>query len=70
MDADRIMNAWEAAEYLRLTTGALYMACARGQLPAIRWGRRLRFRKGDLDRFLGERTTAPAGTPAPNGRKG
>jgi|WetSurMetagenome_2_1015567.scaffolds.fasta_scaffold01371_15 excisionase family DNA binding protein len=70
MDADRIMNAQEAADYLRLTNGALYMACARGQLPAIRWGRRLRFRKTDLDRFLAARTIEPTQAPNPDGKRG
>jgi excisionase family DNA binding protein len=70
MDSDRIMNAHEAADYLRLTAGALYVACSRRQLPAIRFGRRLRFRKRDLDQFLAERTQEPAPSLSPNGRKG
>jgi excisionase family DNA binding protein len=70
MDADRIMNAFEAADYLRLTAGALYVAVSREQVPVIRMGRRLRFRKADLDRFLSERTQEPAPSPSPDGRKG
>ena len=69
MDEDRIMNAQEAADYLRLTSGALYMACARGQLPVVRFGRRLRFRKADLDRFLAARTVEPFEAPSPDGRR-
>ncbi len=69
MDADRIMNAVEAADYLRLTIGAFYMAVARRQLPVIRWGRRLRFRKSDLDRFLTARTVQPFEAPSPDGTR-
>jgi excisionase family DNA binding protein len=63
MDGDRLMTAWEAADYLRVTAGAIYRAANRGQLPLIRWGRRIRFRKQDLDRFLAARTVEPFGAP-------
>lgn len=52
MDADWIMTVWEASDYLRISPSALYACCQRGQLPYIKWGRRLRFRKRDLDRYL------------------
>ncbi len=70
MDSDRIMNTMEAAGFLRLSIPALYMACERGQVPHIRFGRRLRFRKSDLDRFLAERTVQPLEAPSSDGTRG
>jgi excisionase family DNA binding protein len=47
------LSAEQAAEYLALTsTRALYPAVRRGELPAYRFGRRLRFRRNELDAVL------------------
>lgn len=71
MDTDEILDVEGAVPYLKMkTSGALYMAVARGQLPVIRWGRRLRFRKSDLDRFLAARTVEPFEAPSPDGKRG
>ena len=47
-----LLTAQEAADYLRLPLGSLYMRISRGQIPYTRLGRLLRFRKADLDRLL------------------
>lgn len=47
----------EAAEYLRLTPGALYNQRYRGEKPGalgIRVGRKIVFRPSDIDQFLDE----------------
>jgi excisionase family DNA binding protein len=47
------MTADEAARYLGLPSRkALYQAVRRGQVPATRFGRRLRFRSDDIDRAI------------------
>jgi excisionase family DNA binding protein len=66
-DANRVMKVPEAADYLQLTAEALYVAVARGQLPVTRIGRRLRFRKSDLDEFLLARTNGPLEPQDPSG---
>jgi excisionase family DNA binding protein len=43
----------EAAEYLRVSEIAVYRWVEKGQLRAGRAGRLLRFRKEDLDAFMG-----------------
>lgn len=45
------LSADEAAAYLRLgSRKALYQRVRRGQIPAHRFGRTLRFRRDELDR--------------------
>ncbi len=47
------LSADEATVYLRLPTRkALYAAVARGQVPAHRLGRRVRFHRVELDALL------------------
>jgi excisionase family DNA binding protein len=45
---DDLLDVDGAAVVLRMTPGALRQAVARGTIPAIRIGRRLRFRRADL----------------------
>jgi excisionase family DNA binding protein len=50
----RWLTADEATAYLGFPTRkALYAAVERGQVPAHRLGRRLRFRRAELDALLG-----------------
>ena len=47
------LTAREAADHLRLpSVAALYQRVARGQIEALRLGRRLRFRRRDLDALM------------------
>ena len=53
--SSRIMNEWltveQAAEYLAFPSrAAVYQAVRRGQIPAYRIGKRLRFRRRELDK--------------------
>ena len=65
--SERLLTLKEAADYLRLTPGALYSQRYRGERPGalgIRVGKKLLYRSSDIDRFLDERlaeTYAPAG---------
>ena len=47
-----LLTAQEAADYLRIPIGSLYVRISRKQIPYARLGRLLRFKKSDLDRLL------------------
>lgn len=52
-----LLTLKETAEYLRLTPGALYTQRYRGEKPGVlgmRVGRKILFRRSDIDRFLDE----------------
>jgi excisionase family DNA binding protein len=46
------MNSSEAARYLRISVGALRTAVYRGTVRSRKWGRKLYFRKNELDFML------------------
>ena len=53
-----LLTLQEAADYLRLTPGALYTQRYRGEEPGalgIRVGRKILYRPTDIERFLDER---------------
>jgi excisionase family DNA binding protein len=62
-----LMTTKEAATYLRISTSSLYMRIQRNQIPFIRLGHHLRFRKSELDRALKTMATKTQQecTPAP-----
>lgn len=47
----------EVLGYLRVTPGTIYRLIKTGDLPAVRIGRRWRFRQSDLDAWLSRRQT-------------
>lgn len=47
-----LLTAQEAADYLRIPLGSLYVKISKKQLPCVRLGRLLRFRKSELDRLM------------------
>lgn len=49
-----VMNAQEAAEFLRIGQNQLYEAVGRGEIPCQRIGRTLRFSRTALIRWLGK----------------
>jgi excisionase family DNA binding protein len=49
---DRLMTVADATAYLRVTEDWLYDNHRRLAIPTIRFGRQLRFRRADLDRWL------------------
>jgi hypothetical protein len=56
-----LLTLQEAADYLRLTSGALYSQRYRGDKPGalgIRVGKKILYRRADIDRFLDERLEA------------
>ncbi len=47
-----LLTAQEAAAYLRIPLGSLYVRISRKQIPFAKLGRLLRFRRSDLERLL------------------
>jgi hypothetical protein len=63
---EHLLTLKEAAEYLRLTPGALYTQRHRGEKPGvlgIRIGRKILYRPSDINRFLDERLAEALASP-------
>jgi excisionase family DNA binding protein len=62
-----LLTPREVAEVMRVSTMTVYRLIKSGELPAMRVGKHLRIRGGDVARFLDARIVR---TPAPPGKKG
>ena len=49
---DEIMTVSEVAEYLRLNPQTVYRKAKAGELPVVRIGRAIRFRRSELESWL------------------
>jgi excisionase family DNA binding protein len=58
--SDALLKPEEVAALLRKSRSWVYAACERGEVPHVRIGRDLRFRRADLDRWLDGKTARPA----------
>ena len=47
-----VMTVSEVAEYLRVNPQTVYRKAKAGELPAVRIGRAIRFRKAELDEWM------------------
>jgi excisionase family DNA binding protein len=59
-----LLTTREAAELLRCSTDALYVQRCRGQMPgalAVKVGRRLLYRRADIDRYFDDQLAARNG---------
>jgi len=66
-----ILTVQEVARYLRVHAMTVYRMIQRGDLPVVRVGRGWRFKKDQIDRWLGEHETnshRAASRPAPRRR--
>lgn len=52
MEQTTIMDAKQAADYLKLKRATLYIWSRSGKMPAFRMGNRWRYRKEDLDAWI------------------
>jgi excisionase family DNA binding protein len=52
LERERLLKPAEAAEYLGLTVPTIYTKASRRQLPTVKVGRSLRFRRADLDKLI------------------
>ena len=53
--SDEVMTLDELAEYLKISKSTLYKLAQQGKLPGQKVGKRWRFHKTVIDRWLGER---------------
>lgn len=60
-----LLTAQEAATYLRIPIGSLYVRIAKRQIPCIRLGRLLRFKKSELEQLLTANTSSVDPGPYP-----
>ena len=60
-----VLTVEEMAEVLRISRGSAYEAVRRGEIPAIRIGRRFIVPRTALERMLGEAESAEASTGGP-----
>jgi excisionase family DNA binding protein len=65
---EAFMTLPELAQYLRLTTHALYKMAEQGRIPALKAGGQWRFVKGDVDAWM--RTSAERARVAKRRRGG
>ncbi len=65
---DRLLTVEEVGRYLGFAPGTIYNKAARGEIPSVKLGSALRFRKSEIDRWIDETSgRAPSGTPEPAG---
>jgi len=61
----RLMKVAEAAKMLGLTERALRLMIYRNEVPLYRIGKRIRFKKCDLERWLSRQFVSPRGDQFP-----
>jgi len=49
---EKLMTLEEVAEYLRLSVHTIYKMAQKRKIPALKAGKKWRFRKEDIDRWL------------------
>lgn len=52
METSRFMTVQEVAEYLRMKPLAVYRKVKRKEIPFLKAGRSIRFRREEIDRWL------------------
>ena len=62
--ADCLVDEKEAADFLKISPGTLsvWRSTGRYAIPFVKVGRRVRYRRSDLDRWLASRTQANGAT--------
>ncbi len=51
-DGSQLLTVKEVAARLRVTPDCIYRLSRRGEIPSLRFGRKVRFKAADLDEFL------------------
>ena len=59
-----IMTVAEVAEYLRINPQTVYRKAKAGEIPAVRIGRAIRFRRSELESWLSGKTVVSDLSPA------
>ncbi len=58
---DPLLTVGEVAGLMRVSNMTVYRLIKSGQLPAIRVGKNYRIRRGDIERYLSDRTVLTEG---------
>lgn len=64
LDAARLLTAAEAAHYLGLAEGTVRNRASANEIPFVKLGRSLRFRRSELDQWVKERDAEAKGQKA------
>lgn len=64
-----MLTATEVAAYLRVHVITIYRMADRGELPALRVGRRWRFKRDQIERWLREHSTGNSGSAPARGSR-
>jgi excisionase family DNA binding protein len=64
-----LLTASEVADYLRIHVMTVYRMVQRGDMPAIRVGKRWRFRREHIDQWLLKKGTVKSPTRATRSRR-
>lgn len=57
--ADDILTIKEVAEYLKVNERTIYRLANKGDIPAFKVANAWRFRKSDVDGWIGKQTQSP-----------
>lgn len=57
-DPEGLMTAEEAARYLGFAKGTIYQKVSKGEIPYLKLGHSVRFRRSELDRWIAEQNAA------------
>ena len=59
--SDEFLTVEELAERLKIAPGTIYNWVSRGEIPYVKIGRAVRFRRADIDAWIeGQGSTTPA----------
>lgn len=61
---DRLLTAEEVAAYLGVATGTIYNKASRDEIPFVKVGRSLRFRRSEIDAWIDEQNPRTDDTAA------
>lgn len=54
---DRLMTVKDLTEYLQLSQSSIYQLIRKSSIPVMKIGRQWRFRKEEIDKWLGQKQT-------------
>lgn len=60
LDKPDVLTVGDIARENRISIGTVYAAVARGELPAVRFGRAIRFRRASIEAWLARSEGAQA----------
>lgn len=59
---DELLTVRELAGYLKLNSATVMRKAGKGEIPAIKVGRQFRFNKGEIDKWLNQKSVSKAGS--------